>query len=198
MYPEVFEPAETDQLAKYLNHRRSMLEEFQKSSMPVPQLPLLPRTTTSFGAEAAAVQERGQKFLEWGFQGVANRDRLVISKADLQTIKAKITSIRKATAQVASPEVSVSCFSLAATEKQECLLSRTSIKKAPRFAYHPRKESDSRAMEFMESGGLRPLKNSCRSFAEIARKFALKAVKIEDEIDDPSTLFKGVNLMGTW
>lgn len=175
-----------------------MLEEFQKSPMPVPPLPLLPRTTTSFGLEAAAVQGRGQKFLEWGLQGVANRGRLVISKADLQAIKAEVTSIRKATARVASPGVSVISFSLAATEKQECLLSRSSIKKTPRFAYHPRKESDSSAMESMESSGFRPLKNSCRSFTEIAQRFASKAFQIEDEIDDPSTLVKGVNLMGAW
>lgn len=194
-YPEVFEPAETDQVAKYLNHRRQLLEEFQKSPMPMRPLPLLPELKSS---TEAGKKERAQQFLEWGIQGVANRERLVISKSDLQVIKAEVASLRKATAQVAAAKVSTVSFSLAATEKEESLLSRTSIKKTPRFTYQPSMGSSPTVTDPTSTSGLRPLQNSCRNFADVLQGMDSTRAQVDEEDDDPTSLFMRVTLEQTW
>ncbi|GHJ89478.1 hypothetical protein NliqN6_5880 [Naganishia liquefaciens] len=197
MYPEVFEPAETDQLAKYLNQRRNLLEEFQRSLMPVPPLPLLP-PSTSRASEVTTARERGQRFLEWGIQGVASRDRLVISKSDLQVIKAEVTSIRKAMAQAGLSRGSAAGCSLVATEKEESLLSRSSIRKAPRFPHQPSRNPASCEIESSQIGESRALKNSCKSFADVVQRFGMTAIPMAEQDDDPFKLFTRVKSMKTW
>jgi hypothetical protein len=193
-YPEVFEPEDTDQVAKYLNRRRQMLEEFQKSPMPMPPMSLLP-DSTSIGTNALAKKERAAQSLEWMIQGVANRDRMVISKSDLQVIKAEVASLRKATAQVTSTKISTVSFSLAETEREEPILSRSSIKKMPKFTYHAPVGSDLTRKDLGGLGGSRALKNSCRSFADVSKRFGSEAARFDEQEDDePPSLFKPVKL----
>lgn len=193
-YPEVFEPEDTDQLAKYLNRRRQMLEEFQKSPMPMPPMPLLP-DTTSTATNTLAKKERAAQSLEWLLQGVANRDRMVISKSDLQVIKSEVASLRKATAQATSAKISTVSFSLAATDREEPILSRASIKKMPQFTYHAPIDSDSTTKDSAGRGGSRGLKNSCRSFADVSKKFGSTSARFDEGEDDESVpLFKPVKM----
>lgn len=198
-YPEVFEPEETDQVAKYLNQQRPLLEEFCQSPLPVPPMPLLPPAVPLDDQQVAARRERARTFSDWSVKGVLNRERWVITPEEFESIKAEVGSLRRYAKAAASPKISVMYSKLSEDlGMEEPLLTRTSIKKMPRF--HLRVE-DMKSMGRGTADGIpqsRPMLNTCQTFAEVKKKFGPVQIAVDDEVDTPFKLPRTVTVAETW
>lgn len=196
-YPEVFEPAETDQLAKYLNQRRHLLEDFLQSPMPVPPMPLLPPPASLANNQDAIKRERARSVLDWSVKGIVGRERWVITKADLEVIKAEIGSLRRAAKQAETPRISAVFSKVLDWQMETPLLTRASIKKMPRFQLRPG-ESSSTTPETEGVPQSRPLRNTCQTFAQMKKKYGPVPIEVEDDADTSFRLAKTVTVAETW
>ncbi|KAJ9095258.1 hypothetical protein QFC21_005624 [Naganishia friedmannii] len=173
--PEVFEPLETDQLAKFLNLRRRSLEEFQEAKMPMPPLPLLPSTTpTDYMTDAQ--RENAKLSFQWGYQGVVNRGKWTITQSDLAMIKSELISLQKARKRFEGLPPMV--LQLPPSEEIEVILSRVAIRKTTRYAYSTSQGNGSPSIQ--------PLKNSVKDFREMKNTY--KLLPVDDTLDEMDTI----------
>ncbi|KAJ9112635.1 hypothetical protein QFC19_000655 [Naganishia cerealis] len=161
--PEVFEPIETDQLAKFLNPRRKILEDFQQSKMPMPALPLLP-PSSSREPKTDSQGENANLSLEWGLQGIVNRDRWTITQSDLAIIKAEVSLLQKISRL--STFLPPMTLQLESPEMIDVTLSRVAIRNTTRYAHHTRQNQDPSAQE-SPLRILQPFRNSIQHFREV-------------------------------
>ncbi|KAJ9112705.1 hypothetical protein QFC22_006207 [Naganishia vaughanmartiniae] len=181
--PEVFEPLETDQLAKFLNHRRKSMEEFQQSKMPMPPLPLLPsRTALNFRTDAQ--RENADLSIQWGLQGIVNRGKWTITQADLAMIKSELIHLQKARKRYDRfPPMLL--LSPPPDEEIEVILSRVAIRKTTRYN-HPASQGATASTEGNGFPALQPPKNSVKDFREMKKFYEL--LPVDDTPDEMETL----------
>jgi plasmid maintenance system killer protein len=129
-------------------------------------------------------------------------------KLDFLMVDEEIGGIRKAMAQAGLSRGSAAGCSLVATEKEESLLSRSSIRKAPRFPHQPSISERHLQSFYMSSSTLEIHRSVTIRFRrkldflmvdeDVVQRFGMTAIPMAEQDDDPFKLFTRVKSMKTW
>jgi hypothetical protein len=165
--------------------------------MPVPPMPLLPPAAPLNDQQIAERKERARSILDWSIKGILNRERWVITPADFEVIKTEVGSLRRYAKKAATPKISAVYSKVPDWTMEEPVLTRSSIKKMPKFQLRP-EDVYSQGSETKAISQSRPLLNTCRTFADVKKKYGPLPIDVEDEKDEPFKLARTVTVAETW